>query len=187
MGRTISVGLTLVSFVILAFLIARLEGVSNEKLSGKPYVVDGDSLVLDEINLRLMGIDAPELDQQCKAQGQPWPCGAKARAALRNKVKGAQIYCTTWGEDRYQRLLAICSVGKTEINAWLVRTGWAVDYGGYAREEGEARRNKVGIWRGDFENPGEWRKAHKSQASSVPHTMPNWLAQSWAWVRGIFN
>ncbi|MEP0940572.1 MAG: thermonuclease family protein [Rhizobiaceae bacterium] len=170
-------------FAVLAFLIARLEGANSQKISGNPYVVDGDSLVLNELRLRLMGIDAPELDQQCGSQTGAWPCGIQARKELRGKVKRAPVNCTTWGEDRYQRLLAICSVGELELNAWLVEQGWAVDYGGYANEEAMARRNKLGVWRGEFENPGEWRKLHKSQASAVPHAMPSWVSKIWVWLR----
>jgi endonuclease YncB( thermonuclease family) len=182
-SRLISIGLTLGCFALLAFLIARLDGANSEKLSGKPYVIDGDSLELNGQRLRLMGIDAPELRQQCTDDTINWPCGEQSRAMLRRRIGDQPVACTTWGKDRYQRLLAICAAGGEEINAWLVEAGWAVDYGGYASEEGRARRNRAGIWRGNFENPGEWRKAHRSQASAVPHTMPSWLMKFWVWLR----
>lgn len=182
-GRLASIGLTLGGFAVLAFLIARLETANSQKIAGNPYVVDGDSLILSDKKLRLLGIDAPEIDQECMANGRTWLCGAQARAHLRGKINGQIVSCTTWGEDRYQRLLATCSTGQVELNAWLVRSGWAVDYGGYAREEGEARRSKSGIWRGDFENPGEWRRLNRSQASAVPHSMPSWMQKLWVWLR----
>ena len=182
-GRLASIGLTLGGFTVLAFLIARLESANSQKIAGNPYVVDGDSLVLNEKKLRLLGIDAPEMGQECRADGDVWPCGAQARTQLRRKIDGQIVSCTTWGEDRYQRLLATCSTQQVELNAWLVRSGWAVDYGGYAREEGEARRARSGIWRGDFENPGEWRRLNRSQASAMPHSMPSWLEKLWVWLR----
>ena len=181
-GRLISVGLTLGCFAVLAIFIARLENANSEKIAGNPYVVDGDSLVLNDRKLRLLGIDAPELEQTCVVDGASWPCGRQARQQLRGIINGSHIVCTTWGEDRYQRLLATCSSGNVELNAWLVRSGWAVDYGGYRREEGEARRDGAGIWRGRFENPGEWRRANRSQASAVPHSMPSWFQKLWVWL-----
>lgn len=181
-GRLISVGLTLACFAVLAIFIARLESGNSQKISGNPYVVDGDSLVMGDTKLRLLGVDAPELDQECSADGSLWPCGKQARAQLRRKINGQIVSCTTWGEDRYQRLLATCSANRVELNAWLVMSGWAIDYGGYAREEGEARRNASGIWRGQFENPGEWRRLNRSQASAVPHTMPSWVQKMWVWL-----
>ena len=92
------------------------------------------------------------------------------------RLKGHQLTAPA-GENRYQRLLAICTHEGEEINAWMVEAGWAVDYGGYAAEGGPGAAQQGGIWRGTFENPGEWRKAHKSQASAVSHTMPSWLAK----------
>ena len=182
-GKLVSVGLTFALFAVLAFLIVELEKSGSQNISGNPLVIDGDSLILKDRKLRLLGIDAPELAQKCTADGQQWPCGRQARAQLRAKINGALVMCTTWGEDRYQRLLATCSTGDLELNAWLVRQGWAVDYGGYGAEEAEARRNRAGIWRGDFENPGEWRRVHRSQASAGPHAMPSWLQKVWVWLR----
>ena len=183
LGRLISVGLTVGLFAVLAFFIARLENANSQKLVGNPYVVDGDSLVLNDVKLRLLGIDAPELDQKCVENGAAWTCGEQARRQLQRKINGTIVTCTTWGEDRYQRVLATCSSGSVELNAWLVRSGWAVDYGGYGREEGEARRNRAGIWKGEFENPGEWRRANRSQASAIPHAMPSWWQKMWVWLR----
>ena len=44
-------------------------GVQNaEAISGKPRVVDGDSLKFGSVSVRLHGIDAPETNQTCFAQ-----------------------------------------------------------------------------------------------------------------------
>ena len=45
-------------------------------LSGRPRVVDGDSLEFDGERIRLFGIDAPESAQTCRASGSRWRCGA---------------------------------------------------------------------------------------------------------------
>ena len=49
----------------------------------------------------------------------------------------------------------------------LVRQGYAISYGGlsnpYHDAETEAKDAKRGIWRGTFEQPSDWRKAHPRQ------------------------
>ena len=143
-------------------------------MTGTARVIDGDSLVIGGKQVRLMGIDAPELRQDCQLNQAPWRCGAAAKAALRELVEGKQIECRTYGSDKYQRRLAVCSTQAIEINARMVETGWAVDYGGYASEEGLARRNRVGLWRGDFQFPSDWRDANRSHSSAAPASFETW-------------
>ena len=51
------------------------------------------------------------------------------------------------------------------LNAWMVRNGYAVAYNRYSklfREfEEEAKTNKNGVWRGEFERPEQWRRKNK--------------------------
>jgi endonuclease YncB( thermonuclease family) len=119
--------------------------------------VDGDSLRLAGREVRLRGIDAPELRQTCRRDGGEWPCGREALMALDRKIGLQPIACTPSGRDRFGRDLADCRVGETHLNAWLVREGWAVAFGAFAAEEGEARAARRGIWAGSFESPSAWR------------------------------
>jgi endonuclease YncB( thermonuclease family) len=70
---------------------------------------------------------------------------------------GKVARCESRGLDRYERTLAICSIGDVEINAELVRRGlaWAfVKYSGhYIAIEAEARAKKVGIWQAPTLSP----------------------------------
>ena len=168
---------------VLAVAIAWLENRNSGNLQGHARVIDGDSLNIDGQPVRLMGIDAPELDQLCQINGRDWQCGRAAVKALRNRVSGQSLQCATYGPDKFDRLLAICRLGSIEINAWMVEEGWAVDFGGYPGEESTARRTKAGIWQGSFEFPVDWRRAHKGQLTSAPHSMPSWLAKLWFWFR----
>lgn len=47
--------------VLLAFALS--EAAKAGDISGVPRVVDGDTLVVNDIKIRLEGIDAPETDQ----------------------------------------------------------------------------------------------------------------------------
>jgi endonuclease YncB( thermonuclease family) len=135
-------------------------------VSGRVRVADGDSLELAGKRIRLVGIDAPELHQTCvDRKGQTWPCGRTAADELRAHVAGRELTCQPHGMDRYHRLLAACFLDDgSEINAWLVRQGWAVAYGRsttYHSEQSEAKSAQRGIWSGSFTPPSEWRRQHE--------------------------
>ena len=49
---------------------------------------DGDSLMVGNREVRLFGIDAPELDQSCTRSGQRLSCGSEAKAHLAQLVAG---------------------------------------------------------------------------------------------------
>lgn len=133
--------------------------------------VDGDTLSAQHDGksqrIRLAGIDAPELRQNCRdANGRDWSCGAAARLRLAALVAKGSVACTPQGEDRYGRLLAVCSAGAiADLGAELVRNGYAVNYSrytsNYAAAENEARAARRGVWQGSFDNPEEWRHAKR--------------------------
>jgi endonuclease YncB( thermonuclease family) len=43
----------------------------------------------------------------------------------------------------------------------MVADGMAVSYGGYWREEREAKAARRGIWASEFQVPRQWRDEHK--------------------------
>jgi endonuclease YncB( thermonuclease family) len=75
------------------------------------------------------------------------------------------LTCEASGTDGYQRVLATCTLPDgSDLNAWLVREGWALAYGlgrAYRGEEAEAQAARRGIWSGNFLPPWEWRRRHK--------------------------
>jgi endonuclease YncB( thermonuclease family) len=124
-------------------------------------VIDGDTLVLDGLRVRLAAIDAPEARQACRdRQGQSWPCGLAARAALAELVEGESVRCEARGQDRYGRTVARCLAGQKDLGAELVRRGMALSHYGtdYAVEEIGAMVDGVGLWGGDFTMPWDWRR-----------------------------
>ena len=112
------------------------------------HVGDGDSLWLQPamagapIEVRLVGIDAPELCQR-------W--GREAREALAAAVLGRPVVLRTVGIDRYGRTLGVVEVGRANVNARLVEQGhaWAGRWHGrpraYAAEEQHARQARLGL------------------------------------------
>jgi endonuclease YncB( thermonuclease family) len=132
---------------------------------GKAWVIDGDTIVIHGIHIRLTGIDAPESAQACTdADGKRWLCGHAATHVLIRHIAGEQLRCETSGLDRYRRVLADCWLPDgSDMNAWLVREGWALAYGHsspYRDEEAQAQAGHKGIWIGTFIPPWVWRHHH---------------------------
>jgi endonuclease YncB( thermonuclease family) len=113
------------------FLVLMLTGnaLAGDALSGTARIVDGDTLAIGENKIRLEGIDAPETDQVClDAHAAKWECGTVARDRLIKQIDGRPIECKPTGKDRYERILAVCSVAGEDLNAWMVREGWALAF-----------------------------------------------------------
>ncbi len=69
------------------------------------------------------------------------------------------------------RGVATCNAGELEINAEMVRQGWAIAYryhsSAYTGEEAEARKAARGIWQGNFEDPAQWREANRGSLTGA--------------------
>lgn len=138
-------------------------------LAGAARVVDGDTLVVDGVRVRLLGIDAPELHQTCWVHGRKWACGKAARDALRDLVRGQSVMCDVRGRDRWRRALAVCFVRGVDIARELVRLGWALAWvprGGvpgpdYTAEQARAQVHRRGIWHSRVVRPWLWRRGRQ--------------------------
>ncbi|HEY7457243.1 MAG TPA: thermonuclease family protein [Xanthobacteraceae bacterium] len=140
----------------------------TDRVLQRARAIDGDSFRAEGDEVRLMGIDAPELRQTCRDElRRSWPCGRKAREHLQSLLSPGTVECRTNLRDRYGRTLARCSSpGIADIGGEMVRAGYAVDFmnGGYRSAEAEARKAKHGIWSGEFEMPAEYRQLHPRTA-----------------------
>ena len=84
-----------------------------------------------------------------------------------------KVSCQSQGTDRYGRTIAACTVQGEDIEAWMVANGWALAYRKYSTDyvaqEQAARDAQVGLWRGEFVPPGEWRRGERlGQLSAFP-------------------
>jgi endonuclease YncB( thermonuclease family) len=137
---------------------------AGRAVTGVAQVTDGDSLRVNGVEIRLKGIDAPELRQTCEREGQPYRCGQEARSVLLRRLSESEITCRIEGRDRYRRALATCALDGDDIGAWLVEQGWAVGYRDYEREEARARSRSAGLWAGTFQRPVEWRRENTARS-----------------------
>jgi len=149
--------LALAILFLLMVVLARVNNLGQQELHGHAEIVDGDTLELNGIRVRLREIDAPEYDQICRKQGSDYNCGREARDHLAKLVSSKPVTCAGWEYDQYDRLLAECAVAGGNLNRLMVEAGWAVAYGGYEGVEAMASSFGKGMWEGDFERPREWR------------------------------
>lgn len=156
----------MLAYILIIVLLPTLAFAGE--LSGKPRVIDGDSLAFGKERVRMEGIDAPENRQECKTDsGVNYSCGKVSTAALRNMIGDAHVTCKTMGKDRYKRHLAICFANNINLNQWMVMNGHAMAYRKYDKrfvtEEEHAKEHKHGIWKGSFLEPWEWRRMKRKK------------------------
>ncbi len=90
---------------------------------GSAEIVDGDTLRIGAVKIRLFGIDAPERSQVCEDErGRNWPCGVVATQRLTALTAGRTVTCRPRDVDRYGRQVATC-VGDADLGAVLVSEG----------------------------------------------------------------
>jgi endonuclease YncB( thermonuclease family) len=128
-------------------------------------VADGDTIELGRQRIRLQGVDAPELHQECRdASGRNWACGRRARSELRRLIGNDPVQCSSHVKDRFGRSVATCRANGRDLGEAMVRSGYALAYPDWASPYGsaqsEARSRKLGVWSGSFENPRAWRDLH---------------------------
>ena len=129
--------------------------------TGAAYAIDGDTLFRAGERMRLLGIDAPEIDQTCTVDSLPVPCGRRARDALRDLVRGG-VSCSSRSRDAYGRALVTCQTAAGDVSERMVAMGHALASGCCRSAEVEARRAKRGIWAGRFDRPSDWRRLKRA-------------------------
>ncbi|PTQ74490.1 thermonuclease family protein [Celeribacter persicus] len=96
-------------------------------LRGAAYVVDGDTLTIAKTQIRLFGVDAPELNH---------PYGKKAKWALVKLCKGQSIRTEVTDVDSHGRTVARCYLPDgRDLSAEMVKQGLAIDWAKFSRGE----------------------------------------------------
>ena len=144
---------------------------SGQSFSGKTRVIDGDSIVVANNRVRLLGIDAPEHSQNCLNQkNQEYPCGKISGEFLSNLVGDKEVICFYKHKDIYNRFLGNCFIQDLSINEEILKNGMAVIYSFTSSDkkmndlELFAKEHRLGIWQGSFQLPKEYRKSKKNKS-----------------------
>lgn len=118
-------------------------------LEGPAFVTDGDTITIQKTQVRLYGIDAPELNH---------PFGQKSKWAMVKLCKGNRIRAEITDEDEYGRTVAKCFLPDgRDLSSELVKQGLAIDWpkysgGIYGQFEVEGIRKK--LWLADARQKG---------------------------------
>lgn len=148
--------------LILSFpVIAHAETVQGTVV----HIADGDTLTLltssnKQIKIRLAGIDSPEKSQ---------PFGNKAKQALAALTFQKYVIVNVQTIDRYGRSVGRVYVQGLDVNAELVKHGYAWVYRKYTNDEdlyafeAEAKLEKRGLWLSQKPiAPWNWRKGQRT-------------------------
>ncbi len=129
-------------------------------LQGSAYVVDGDTLVIQKTQIRLFGVDAPELNH---------PYGNKAKWALVALCKGQTVRAELSEQDVHGRTVARCYLQDgRDVSAEMVKVGLAIDWtkfsgGEYLSLEVPGVRKK--LWLADARQKGHMHVWEKFEAT----------------------
>lgn len=129
-------------------------------------MADGDTITvltsdLQQIRVRLYGIDAPEKKQ---------PFGQASRKTLADMVAGKEVDVDPVSIDRYGRTVGVVTLDGININESMLAAGMAWVYPKFCKKrfcrrwqevEREAREARRGLWKEKAVAPWEWRKWKK--------------------------
>lgn len=116
---------------------------------GPAWVIDGDTIDIQGLRIRLAGIDAPEMDH---------PYGKNAKWTLVNLCKGQEVRAVFESDLLHDRTVATCFLPDgRDLSAEMVRAGMAIDWpkfsgGKYAGLEAAGLRKK--LWRCEARQKG---------------------------------
>lgn len=152
---------------LLALFLVLIVTDAQADVAGKARVVDGDTITIANERIRLHGIDAPEMDQECQARRKTYKCGVVSKKALSDLLRGRTVTCKGNERDQYGRLIAKCFVEWLDLGEQMVLIGRALAYRKYStdyvRAENSAKAMKDGMWRGKFVPPWEWRQEQRAK------------------------
>lgn len=120
--------------------LALIKRNKKQALNTPSYIIDGDTVDINGVRIRLYGIDAPEMKQDG---------GEEAKIYLTKLLTDAQIEGRFHGKDVYDRTLATLYADGQDVCEAMVTYGYALANGRaglYKKHERKARRSKKGLW-----------------------------------------
>ena len=153
--------------IIILFLLALCQNIYADVFGVVTKVIDGDTVYLlnhndEKLKVRLLHIDAPELDQSY---------GKESKFVLEKLILNKKVIVIGNNKDKYKRLLGVISLDGLDINLEMIKNGAAWHFKKYAKfdqteyqyqiydeNEHQAKLKKIGLWKVDAISPWLWRK-----------------------------
>lgn len=155
--------------IAAVFATSALAAGTDRTIAGRAEVIDGDSLSVGGVRIRILDIDAPESGQFCFVKSEPidrgaWHCGRQAAQALSQWVGAQEVSCDMTARGVRKGWFARCSVDGQDLAQWLAANGWAVPAPDCKCEVIRSASNRAkaegrGIWSSAFTMPWDWRAA----------------------------
>jgi len=150
------------AFALMTLLISAQTGRADEYIEGPVQVIDGDTLQFGDIQVRIYGIDAPDIRQICVWKSKAVRCGVLSGDALKDLIFGATVKCVKRSVLADKTVIATCTADDRDIGRNLVHTGWSLadarQSKRYVPVQEKARKAKRGLWRGPFVKPWDWKQ-----------------------------
>lgn len=146
--------------------------------------IDGETLLVNGVEISLFGIDAMERDQVCQnTEGVDYQCGRSAVMALQKLIQNNQVVCLPFFAVSQTRVIGACELvvdkvslptkprdfleadyRPNSLSRLMVEQGYALTIG-YGRElfyeeQRQAQVLRSGVWAGSFEPPALYRSRH---------------------------
>ena len=112
-----------VEIVLLAAFMLAGPAAAQDSIAGQARVIDGDTIIIHGLRIRLQGIDTPERYQRCRdARDRVYRCGDTATEALRRAIGSSAVRCDLEAQrDRYGRAIGTCygwDTAATSTGCW---------------------------------------------------------------------
>jgi endonuclease YncB( thermonuclease family) len=111
-------------------LLVPLAASAADRLVGRARVIDGDTLAVAGVHVRLKGVAAPEVAHP----GHPGEPGGEAAAAfMAELVEGRTLVCELTGERTHGRRVGRCFLEGRDVAGELIAAGLARDCPRYSQ------------------------------------------------------
>jgi len=137
---TLRLVLLLLGVIALATVASADDVQVTDQVSDRIRVVDGDTIELNGMPIRIQAIDTPETwKPRCPNE---YRLGLLAKQRMQQLMDGGAMTYTVTGFDRFGRILANVQAGGTDVGETLLREGHALPY--VAGPVDKARR--LAVW-----------------------------------------
>ncbi len=152
-----------------------------EEITGIAQIVDGDTFKIDDKTIHLFGIDAPDIEQQCRIYQLEWPCGQRSIVTLERLIAQKPVRCElvdTGSQNDDKLVHANCyNYENVNLNSAMIGSGMALPLLSqsqrYATAGRYAKIKRLGLWSGRFIPPAEWREGKRFRPIGQPFKRRN--------------
>jgi len=109
---------------LIGVMLAAAAATAAEPIYGRARVIDGDTLEVAGVRVRLEGVAAPELSEAG---------GDAARVFLERLVEGRVVVCAPTGRRSRGRRVAVCRLDGRDLGEMVIAAGLARDCPRYSR------------------------------------------------------